>query len=127
MTIKLFYFEHPHPLLVEILWGWALQGHSGVRHSRETLGGHSKETGVGHPRDTLELGTPTPRVWNNNNNNDNKNNNNTNHNNNNTNHNNNNNGFRHEQQGRTSLGWAHGFASLLLPPTRSATLNPLPS
>ena len=27
---ELFYLEHPHPLLVEILWGWALQGDSGA-------------------------------------------------------------------------------------------------
>ena len=70
---KLFYFEHPHPLLVEILWGWALQGdsgagHSGVGHSRETLGletlglalrRHSK---VGHSRETLGLGI-SGRLW----------------------------------------------------------------
>ena len=44
MIFKLVYFEHPHPLLVEILygwapgtlWGWALWGHSGV--GQETLG-----------------------------------------------------------------------------------------
>ena len=27
---KLFYFEPPHPLLVEILWGWALQQRLGT-------------------------------------------------------------------------------------------------
>ena len=81
-TEQLFYFEYPHPLLVEILWGWALQGdsgagHSGVGHPRETLGlEHSMETlglgtpetlwgwalqgdsGVAHSRETLGLGTP---------------------------------------------------------------------
>ena len=35
------------------LWNWALQGDSGVGHSREIL--HSR---VGHSRDTLVLGTP---------------------------------------------------------------------
>ena len=71
----------PHPLLVEILWRWALQVHfRGVGHSRETLGlgtsgrlwawalrrivgtgvghsrklGSSKKYGVGHSRDTLD-------------------------------------------------------------------------
>ena len=52
---KLFYFEHPHPLLVEILWGWALRGHSGVGHSR-------KNSGAGHSGNTLKLGTPE-RLW----------------------------------------------------------------
>ena len=28
---ELFDFERPHPLWVEILWGWALQGHSGQK------------------------------------------------------------------------------------------------
>ena len=65
---KCFYFERPHPLLVEILWGWALQGHAGAGHSGDTLGlvqlqgdsgaGHSGDNlGVGHRRDTLTPGT----------------------------------------------------------------------
>ena len=67
LILKSFYFEHPHPLLVEILWGWALQdtlgfgppGDFAAGHSRETLGfGSSRDSGVGHARDTLELGTP---------------------------------------------------------------------
>ena len=49
--MKLFYFEHPHPLQrysgvgqlrdtrgPGTLCGWALQGDSGVGHSREILG-----------------------------------------------------------------------------------------
>ena len=48
------YFEHPHPLLVEILWGWALWGHSGVGHETLRLGTDSG--------DTLGLGTPG-RLW----------------------------------------------------------------
>ena len=36
---KLFYFEHPHPLLVEILWGWALQGDSGLHSGGWALRG----------------------------------------------------------------------------------------
>ena len=67
---KLFYFEveHPHPLLVEILWGWALQGHSGAGHwgqsgvgeFRETLQGDSgwAPQGDSWAQDTLGLGTP---------------------------------------------------------------------
>ena len=83
---KLFYFEHPHPLLVEILWGWApgtlwgwaLRGHwlgtserlwaghwvwalqkdSEVRDSLALWVGHSNKTlGLGTPRETLGLGT----------------------------------------------------------------------
>ena len=51
---KLFYFEHPHPLWVEILWGWALQRPSGVGPSRATLAlGIQGQFGVGHSRDTL--------------------------------------------------------------------------
>ena len=46
---KIFGFEHPHPLLVEILWGWALQQHSGAGRSRGTL-----RLGF---RETLGLGT----------------------------------------------------------------------
>ena len=83
---KIFGFEHPHPLLVEILWGWALQQHSGAGLSRETLGlgfrrlwvwalgldlwgwasrnsgvgdsglGTPGNGGVGRPRETLGLG-----------------------------------------------------------------------
>ena len=80
------YFEHPNPLLVEICWGWALQGHSGAGHSEDTtlwgwalqgdcgvghLGGRwlgtpgrlwgealQGHSRVGHSRDTLGLGTP---------------------------------------------------------------------
>ena len=54
---QLFYFEHPHPLLVEILWGWALQGHSGRALWGHSGVGHSREKiGVGHSRETLGLG-----------------------------------------------------------------------
>ena len=41
---KQFYFEHPHPLWVEILWGWALRDslglgtHCRARHSKDTEG-----------------------------------------------------------------------------------------
>ena len=45
------YFEQPHLLLVEIVWGWALQGDSGARHS----GAGTSE--IGHSRETLGLGT----------------------------------------------------------------------
>ena len=57
------------PVLVEILWGWALQGHSGAGHSRTTLGlqgdsgaGHCRGLGapghsdLGHSTETLGLG-----------------------------------------------------------------------
>ena len=58
-----FYFDYPHPLLVEIPWGWALQEHSG----RETLGrlwswalqGHF---GVGHSRDERGVDRARRRV-----------------------------------------------------------------
>ena len=52
---KLFYLERPHPLLVEILWRWALQVHSGAGHGGWALQGNS---GPGHSGDTLGLGTP---------------------------------------------------------------------
>ena len=67
---KIFYFEHPHPLLVDTL-GWALQGHTGAGHSSDTLGlgtrlwgGETDTLGLGsretlaHRRETLGLGTP---------------------------------------------------------------------
>ena len=57
---KLFYFEHPHPLLAEILWGWALQGHSGAGHSGGRLWGWALQgdSGAGHSRTLWGLGTP---------------------------------------------------------------------
>ena len=43
-------------------WGWALQGDSGVEHSRETLGlGTPGVSKVGLSRETLGLGTPGRR------------------------------------------------------------------
>ena len=64
---KVFYFEHPHPLLVEILWCWALQGHSGAGHSGDTLGlGTPGDSGQFRAtlgtRETLGLGTPGT-IW----------------------------------------------------------------
>ena len=37
---QLFYFEHPHlrDLDLGTLWGWAVQGVSGIGHSRQSLG-----------------------------------------------------------------------------------------
>ena len=59
---KIFGFEHPHPLLVEILWGWALQQHSGAGLSRETLGLGLRETlGLGTGVGPLGLGLQ--KLW----------------------------------------------------------------
>ena len=71
---KLFDFEHPHPLLVERLWAWALQGH-GAGHPGETLGlwcwalqerwGWALQANSGGwalQGDSVGLGTPE-RLW----------------------------------------------------------------
>ena len=78
---KKLYFQHPRPPLVEILWGlalwggtgldtpgrlwgWALQGDLGLG-TPGTLWGWALHPGtlwVGHSRETLGLGTPT-ETW----------------------------------------------------------------
>ena len=69
-TPKVFYFEHPHPVLIEILWGWALNTILGLGTRGRFWGfgagntGHwGWASGVGHWRlwvgHTLGLG----RLW----------------------------------------------------------------